>query len=174
VQWWGPGAFTGVRIATAAAQAIALGGDLPVAPVSTLAAIAHRCHREHSKNRVAVAIDARMGEVYWGAYEIADRPVPVGPMLLGNEQVCAPSSVESLDASWVAAGTGWQTYITELTDVTGATIIDGIEPFPHALDILMIGSEQLAQGKGVAPENALPVYLRDNVALKQSEQGRKK
>lgn len=165
----GPGAFTGVRIATAAAQAIALGGDLPVAPVSTLAAIAHRCHREQGKNKVAVAIDARMGEVYWGAYEIADAPV-----LIGSEKVCSPASVDTLDHGWIAAGTGWQTYTAELTDVTGATIIDGVEPFPHALDILKIGSEQLAHGNGVGPEHALPVYLRDNVALKQGEQGRKR
>ena len=62
----GPGAFTGVRIATAAAQAVALAASIDTVPVSTLAAIARRCYRDHGCERVAVAIDARMGEVYWG------------------------------------------------------------------------------------------------------------
>ena len=68
----GPGAFTGVRIATAASQAIAMAFDLPVAPVSTLAAIAKRVHREKGFNKVAVAIDARMGEVYLSLIHISE------------------------------------------------------------------------------------------------------
>ena len=166
----GPGAFTGVRIGTAAAQAIALGGDLPVAPVSTLAAIAHRSYREHGVTQTAVAIDARMGEVYWGAYQVADTGIAT---LVGNERVCLPSQVDALDATWQAAGTGWQTYESELIKTTAACVEPGIEPFPHALDTLQIGSVQLQQGRGVAPEYALPVYLRDNVALTVKERAAK-
>jgi len=166
----GPGAFTGVRIGTAAAQAIALGGDLPVAPVSTLASIAHRSYREQGIHKVAVAIDARMGEVYWGVYEVMSNATV---KLLGNERVCLPSEADPLDSDWCAAGTGWDTYKSELTQTTGACITDGVDPFPHALDILLIGSEQLARGGGVAPENALPVYLRDNVALTEKERAEK-
>ena len=162
----GPGAFTGVRIATAAAQAIALGDDLPVAPVSTLAAIASRCHREHSNNKVAVAIDARMGEVYWGAFTIENGNVPA---LEGSERVCEPDQVDTLGANWSAAGTGWTTYASELTGASGVSVVEGIDPFPHALDVLTIGSRLLQQGEGVAPESALPVYLRDNVALTEEE-----
>lgn len=167
----GPGAFTGVRIGTAAAQAIALGGDLPVVPVSTLAAIAHRSHREHGAVQTAVAIDARMGEVYWGAYRVTSTG---SAKLLGNERVCLPSQVDALDATWQAAGTGWQTYKSALTETTSACVKAGIDPFPHALDTLQIGSVDLQQGKGVAPEYALPVYLRDNVALTIKERAEKK
>ena len=60
-----------------------------------------------------------------------------------------------------------------LTQVTGATIAEDVDPFPHALDILLIGSEQLVRGEGVTPENALPVYLRDNVALTEKERAEK-
>lgn len=162
----GPGAFTGVRIGTAAAQAIALGGDFPVAPVSTLASIAHRCYREHGRQKVAVAIDARMGEVYWGEYEVASSATV---KLLGEECVCLPSDTTRLNSDWVAAGTGWGTYESELTQNTGVTVAEGVDPFPHALDILLIGSGQLGRGEGVAPENALPVYLRDNVALTEKQ-----
>lgn len=162
----GPGAFTGVRIGTAAAQAIALGGDLPVAPVSTLAAIAHRCFREQNKNNVAVAIDARMGEVYWGAYRIAVAGVV---SCEAAERVCLPSAVDKLDNSWISAGTGWQTYGRELAAATQLTADAAADPFPHALDILAIGGRCLLEGGGVSPENALPVYLRDNVALTVKE-----
>ncbi len=166
----GPGAFTGVRIATAAAQAIALGGDLPVAPVSTLACIAHRSFREHGNNKVAAAIDARMGEVYWGTYQVAGAGVVE---IVAEERVCAPSAVPVLDASWSAAGTGWQTYQSELLQLTGVTLTDDVDPFPHAVDILQIGITQLQRGEGVAPEHALPVYLRDNVALTVKQRARK-
>lgn len=165
----GPGAFTGVRIGTAAAQAIALGGDLPVAPVSTLASIAHRTHREHGKDKIAVAIDARMGEVYWGAYQMGS----VSPNLIGEERVCLPAQIDKLGQTWCAAGTGWQTYESVLTESSGAQVVLEVDPFPHALDILMIGSEQLASGAGVTAENALPVYLRDNVAQTIKERAEK-
>jgi len=69
------------------------------------------CHREHNRDRVAVAIDARMGEVYWGAY----RNLQSEPELIGEEMVCPPSTVPVLDHSWTAAGTGWQSYAEQLT-----------------------------------------------------------
>ena len=166
----GPGAFTGVRIGTAAAQAIALGGDLPVVPVSTLASIAHRCYREHGNQKTAVAIDARMGEVYWGAYGVSSTSIV---KLIGEERVCLPSDVGLPGSDWVAAGTGWDTYESVLADTTGVQASTRCDPFPHALDMLLIGSEQLGRGDGVAPENALPVYLRDNVALTEKQRAEK-
>ncbi len=166
----GPGAFTGVRIGSAAAQAIALGGNLPVVPVSTLASIAHRCFREQGIEKVAAAIDARMGEVYWGAYRVGESGVVAS---VCDEKVCKPAEADRLDKTWSAAGTGWQTYEHELAEATGATVVASVDPFPHALDVLLIGSKQLLCGDGVSPENALPVYLRDNVALTVKERARK-
>lgn len=162
----GPGGFTGVRIATAAAQAIALGSDIPAAPVSTLAAIAARAFREGDHRQVAVAIDARMGEVYWGAYQVDTAE----PQLVGLESVCPPEAVAALAGDrWVAAGTGWQTYPQQLGEASGAKVAEGVDPFPHAVDILGIGVEMIKQNRGVAAELALPVYLRDNVARTEAE-----
>ncbi len=161
----GPGAFTGVRIGTAAAQAIALASDLPVAPVSTLAAIAHRCFRERGCEKVAACIDARMGEVYWGAYQLAFGQAE----LVGAELVCPPAKVKVLDASWTSAGTGWQTYPSELQRASGVSIDASNELFPHALDILHLGRSLLQRGQGVSADKALPVYLRDNVALTEKQ-----
>lgn len=160
----GPGAFTGVRIATAAAQAIALAANVETVPVSTLAAIARRCHREHNRDRVAVAIDARMGEVYWGAY----RNLQSEPELIGEEMVCPPSTVPVLDHSWTAAGTGWQSYAEQLTH-NGADRLTEAEPFPHALDILNLGIEKFSNGETVSPDDAKPVYLRNNVAKTEAQ-----
>ncbi|OED42390.1 tRNA (adenosine(37)-N6)-threonylcarbamoyltransferase complex dimerization subunit type 1 TsaB [Chromatiales bacterium (ex Bugula neritina AB1)] len=161
----GPGAFTGVRIGTAAAQAIALAADIPALPVSTLAAIAARAAREHSFTKIAVAIDARMDEVYWGAYRHAGTQLE----LMGEEVVCPAADVAVLDDSWVGAGTGWATYGSELQAVSGAFSVDQAADFPHALDVLSIGVRMFENGEGVAAESALPVYLRNKVAKTEAE-----
>ena len=160
----GPGAFTGVRIGTAAAQAIALAASIETVPVSTLMAIARRCHREHGHDKVAVAIDARMGEVYWGAFQ----NLQAEPQLVGREMVCSPSSVPDLDTSWIAAGTGWQSYAEQL-EHNKAQRISGVEPFPHALDILKLGLDKFKRFETVSPADAKPVYLRNNVAKTESQ-----
>ncbi len=165
----GPGAFTGVRIATATAQAIALAANVDTIPVSTMAAIARRCHREHGHNKVAVAIDARMGEVYWGAYQNLQGE----PELVGEEMVCAPGAVPPLDSSWSVAGTGWESY-TEQLEHNRAGRLTGAAPFPHALDILDLGIDQFAKGNTVSPDQATPVYLRNNVAKTEEQRLREK
>nr|VFJ43935.1 MAG: tRNA threonylcarbamoyl adenosine modification protein YeaZ [Candidatus Kentron sp. FM] len=66
----GPGAFTGVRIATGVIQGLAFGADLPVVPISSLHALAQGAWRERGEGNVLAAFDARMGEVYWGAYRL--------------------------------------------------------------------------------------------------------
>ena len=65
----GPGSFTGVRIAAGVIQGVAFGADLPVAPVSTLAAMAQDIFAKSRETAVFTALDARMGEVYWGVYQ---------------------------------------------------------------------------------------------------------
>jgi len=160
----GPGAFTGVRIATAAAQAIALAANIDTIPVSTLLTIARRCYREHGYEKVAVAIDARMGEVYWGAFQ----NLHAEPELVGTEMVCSPLSVPSLDPSWIAAGTGWKSYAAQLKH-NKAERVAAVEPFPHALDILAHGIGQYNLNETVSPADARPVYLRNNVAKTEAQ-----
>ena len=102
----GPGAFTGVRIATGMVQGLAFAADKPVIAVSNLAALAQRAWREHGAETVAAAIDARMDEVYWGLYGLQDGVM----QSLDDERVCPPEAVSLPDgvASVAGAGTGWQ------------------------------------------------------------------
>jgi tRNA threonylcarbamoyladenosine biosynthesis protein TsaB len=110
----GPGAFTGVRIAIGIAQGIAFAADLPVAPISTLAALALGTAREFGHSHIAAALDARMGEVYWGTYAATGDTVE----LLGEERLL-PQPPWSLrpPGDWFGTGSGW----ADLPGGAGAT-----------------------------------------------------
>jgi len=157
----GPGAFTGVRIATAAVQAIAFARDLPVAPVSSLQALAQGAYRELGHEAVLAAFDARMNEVYWGAYQL--RPPLLEPAL--PEQVCAPEAVPVPEGgTWFGVGMGWASYREPLAArVKGALAGMAPERYPHAQDVAVLGAALAARGGLVPAELALPVYLRDKV-----------
>lgn len=155
----GPGAFTGVRIATGMVQGLALALDKPVLAVSNLAMLAQQAWREHGCERVCAAIDARMDEVYWGCYRWQD-----GVMRLqGEESVCAPEAV-SLPVGFVApvqgAGTGWQYADRLAVPVTQSWP----RMLPNAEDLLSLALVDWEAGKQVDAAAAQPVYLRDQVA----------
>ena len=86
----GPGSFTGLRIAAGVIQGSALGAGLPVVPVSTLRALAQGAFRMHGARQVLSALDARMAEVYWGAYALDGKDL-MQPLI--DELVCAPEAV---------------------------------------------------------------------------------
>lgn len=161
----GPGAFTGVRLAIALAQGIALALDRPAVPVSTLAALAMRGEGA----RVLAAIDARMGEVYWGAFERDGD----GLRAATREAVGAASSVAlpGETGAWHGVGTGFGAGEGALGQHLGGRLatVDATA-LPHAADVARLGAQAFARGKTVAPEHLEPAYLRDNVALTLAEQ----
>ena len=163
----GPGSFTGVRIATGVIQGAAFGAELPVVPVSTLAALAQRYYRMKGARRILPAFDARMKEIYWAAYEItADNLVT----LVGAEQVASPAQVELPQGEgWSGVGTGWTTYSEILTQRMGdrLTAFEG-DLFCSAQDVAQLAIRGYEAGDAVAAELALPVYLRNQVAKKPS------
>lgn len=155
----GPGAFTGVRIATGVIQGMAFAANLPVVPVSTLAALAQRGLSQYGWTKVAVAIDARMNEVYWGTFKAHD-----GVMRLVQEElVCPPEQAPSLDGDdWFGIGSGWQTYAEALSAHHGKAISEYRgEEFPHAADVAVLAVADVANA--VSAEEAMPIYLRDKV-----------
>lgn len=157
----GPGAFTGVRIAASVVQGIAFAADLPVAPISTLAAMARETMYEHGVSRVAAAIDARMEEVYWGTYMATTEG---GVMLIGEEQVCLPHQVSVPEGGgWFGAGSGWMAYAKALKRYLDVKDWWG-DCYPRAGDIAMLGALAYQRGELVSAADALPIYLRNNVA----------
>jgi len=158
----GPGAFTGVRIASAVTQGLAFTADLPVAPVSTVAALAWGAWRERGMTEILPAIDARMTEVYWGCYRVEEDAL----VELQDERVCAPEDVPPPpDGHWFGCGTGWFSYGTRLHQHLDRPLAGWVgECLPQAIDIAALGALMHTSGKTVAPELALPVYLRDQVA----------
>lgn len=161
----GPGSFTGVRIAAGVVQGIAYGADLPVVPVSTLAALAQEAFDETGADLAYSCIDARMGEVYWAVYGRGPEGLAE---LLGEEAVLPADQVIFQDAGpGVGAGSGWATYGAVLAERLGGRLEAVLEGrFPRAAMIARLGAEGFRRGLAVRAELALPVYLRDNVAKK--------
>ncbi len=164
----GPGSFMGVRIAAGVTQGIAFARDLPVVPVSTLAAISQTAHAETGASRVLAAIDARMHEVYWAAYSLSEQ----GCMqLVGEESVVAPERVAKPgEGGWTGAGTGWSAYGDILNAAVGPGVLAGKmhECFPTAESVVKLAVAEYEAGRHVPAAKAVPVYLRDNVAKKSA------
>ena len=163
----GPGSFTGVRIATAVAQGIALGANCPLVGVSSLQAIAQGCLREFGDERVGVALDARMQEVYWGLFQQDAK----GLMQALGEELVGPASGIPTDAIFdVIAGAGAERYRDELpANISSATLVFREGRWPMALDLLALAEPRVLAGETIAPAEAMPVYLRNKVALTEAE-----
>ncbi|MEW6444929.1 MAG: tRNA (adenosine(37)-N6)-threonylcarbamoyltransferase complex dimerization subunit type 1 TsaB [Pseudomonadota bacterium] len=164
----GPGAFTGLRIAAGVTQGLAFGAEIPVMPVSSLAALAHAAWRLHGAEHVLAALDARMHEVYWGAWRVRG---PGEAEALGAEHVIRPSDLASPEGDgWFAAGPGWAAYESILLPRFGAHLAGrDTDMLPRAHDVAMIGANQVARYGWRPATEAQPVYLRDNVAVKPGQ-----
>ncbi len=156
----GPGAFTGVRLAASVTQGIAFAQDLPVVPVSTLAALAQEVK---GYNTVFACIDARMQEVYVGAFQIVNGFMQP----LTDEQVLKPEHVEfeKFD-NYFGVGSGWKTYADVLLEKSNEKIKYDPHALPQAKYIAVLGNQYYSEGNSVSAIDALPVYLRNNVAKK--------
>jgi tRNA threonylcarbamoyladenosine biosynthesis protein TsaB len=161
----GPGSFTGVRIAAGVAQGIAFAHDLPVVPISTLAALTQEAIEEKGGASILAAIDARMHEVYWGCYVRDDDGYA---RLLGDEQVGKPERIEvPSESDWFGVGSGWGVYGKDLAARLGPALngYDG-DLLPKAAYVATLAEAAYQKGVSVPAEQAQPVYLRDQVAEK--------
>ncbi len=159
----GPGSFTGVRIACGVAQGLALGVGLNVVGVCTLQALAEASGRD----KVIAAIDARMGELYLAAYEKRN-----GEWVAAIEPcLCHAGTLPAVEGeNWFGAGTGFAVNGDALRAHYGSQLLDvDAQAVPLASAVARLAASEFAQGKAVDAALALPLYLRDKVALKTSE-----
>src|SRR5690242_17056524 len=155
----GPGAFTGVRLAASITQGLALGAGLPVVPVSDLRALAQRVFTASPQARaVLVCNDARMQEVYWGAFERG----PDGFALAVGDERVGPAAAVALPSSWegarvLGAGSGFAAYPeleARLTALGGTVRADLL---PRAEEIARLAADEVRAGRQLGAEEAVPV-----------------
>ena len=170
----GPGGFTGLRIAAGVIQGLAYGASLRVASVSSLAAVAYlttsapsspsspSCPSSTSSG-VLVCNDARMNEVYWSCYRF-DPGDPCVPIVLAPETVGPEDRVQPAPTVGHFAGNGIPRYpaLRARLEAAGLRYHEGV--YPRADAIARLGERMLQNGEGVGAAEALPVYVRDDVA----------
>ena len=163
----GPGSFTGVRIATGIIQGMAFAANLPVTPISTLAAIAQDCIENTAHNVILTAVDARMNEIYWAVYH---RNPDDFVELVGRESVIPIHTIEYSGAKGFGIGSAWKIYETEMKNQLSNNFVDYDSNYlPRAAIIAKLGARNFNLGKTIPVEQAMPVYLRNKVAEKESE-----
>lgn len=173
----GPGAFTGVRLAVALTQGLALALDRPAIGISTLEALAWPAMQaleaeDDAATRVLATIDARMAEVYLAEYY---RDTTGVWLRQGEEIVGAPGSVNVSEAhAYHAVGTGLAAQNAALVHALGTRLVNAdAGALPHAADVARLAAAAYVRGEGVAaPEVLQPAYLRNKVALTLAERGK--
>jgi len=165
----GPGSFTGLRIGAGIVQGLAYGAGLPVIPISTLKSLAYGYWLENlqhtsSDELILTALDARMNEVYWAGY----KTTVLGVVEVLNEQVVAPENIvlpkELGQTRCIGMGSGWLAYETLPHGIL--SVCDN-DVHPEAQYIALLGKEALLAGETVSAEQAMPVYLRNEVTWKK-------
>lgn len=159
----GPGGFTGLRLACGVTQGLAFGAGLPVIGIGSLEALAFGTGRSHCY----VAVDARMNEVYFGAFvrTVEGIETIIAPGVAAPAQVPVPSG-----GRWHGCGSGFGAYGPALTArLAGAlgSIDDGV--IAHAAELARLASLGFDPARGQDPSHAQPLYVRDKVALTTAE-----
>jgi tRNA threonylcarbamoyladenosine biosynthesis protein TsaB len=159
----GPGSFTGLRIACGIVQGMAFGAGLKVSGVSTLLAMAEAAGAE----RVVCCLDARMGEIYHAAYARigeAWETVHAPGLWVPDEAPALPAG------SWTGCGSGFAAHAQALgRRYAGRLSAIMPEVLPHARHVAELAARAFAAGRALPAEQAVPVYIRDKVALKTAE-----
>lgn len=156
----GPGSFTGLRVAAGITQGLAAGAQLPVLPVSDLAAVAAAAARLSGMSRILVCMDARMGQVYWAAFDCRAGT----PQALTGEAVANPAEVVLPGGTiWFGAGHGFAAYPAIAASLGPSLSGTAADLLPRASEIAGIAAVDFAAGLGLPAAQALPVYLRNEV-----------
>jgi tRNA threonylcarbamoyladenosine biosynthesis protein TsaB len=167
----GPGAFTGVRLGVAAVQGLAISCDLPIVPVASVDAIAAQLCKTHEFELIkprnfAIAIDARMDEIYWAKYESANQKQNL-PIRIGDIHLSKPEELDLNDISFLA-GSALKVYEDRLFSKSKTALpSNALDTEIHlsALGILDCAKQILQEGRQINVRELEPLYVRDKVAL---------
>lgn len=196
----GPGAFTGLRTACAVAQGLALGAGCSVVPVDSLMLVAEDAAAAGAAGEVprepalagqgvphpgqawqapavgtlaAVAMDARMGEVYAALYRWSGLPGTAGWEVVQPACLCEPQVLARDWPGWLAPGAPARWVAgSGLALLAAGTVPAGtqVRTGPsRAAALLRLATRLRAADGACDPAQALPVYLRDKVALTVAE-----
>ena len=152
----GPGAFTGVRMCIGVVQGLSLSMEIPTMGFTTFELLGFRASQILKSKKIAIAIDARMGEVYWATYVNG---------LIDNMKICKPEEVDHLDTSFVGVGSGWKVHSEKLRLTSNITKID-LSICPDSSGLIDLSLEAINRGLDGTLELPQPIYLRNNVAEK--------
>ena len=171
----GPGAFTGVRLGVAAVQGLAISCDLPIVPVASVDAIAAQLCKTHDFELIkprnfAIAIDARMDEIYWAKYESASQKQYL-PKRIGDIHLSKPEELDLTDVQFLA-GSALKAYGDRLFSKSKtpppSNALD-TEIQLSALGIVDFAKQAIKEGRQISIRELEPLYVRDKVALTTQE-----
>ena len=159
----GPGSFTGIRIAVSVAQGLSLGLDVPVCGVSSLATVAlAAAQNDSSVKEVFALMDAHMGEVFWGRFQVEDSGLTlIGEEVVGSPELCIAAMAE---CSGQVAGNGLD--LETFSDCNQA--LASLQP--EARVMASLARDAWKQGQFGAADQHSPVYLRNSVAWKKLDE----
>jgi tRNA threonylcarbamoyladenosine biosynthesis protein TsaB len=161
----GPGSFIGIRIAASVAQGLAYAADLKIVPVSSLAAVAAEAFDQTAAQKVVVAQDAHMNEVYVAGFVKGQQGIPITRKDALLHPIGRIDWLANGDAPrWHAAGAGWQRY-PELLQRNSDRLAGSVDAlFPHARYLLAAGRAAWQAGAATDPGKLVPDYVRSRVA----------
>ena len=152
----GPGSFTGLRIAAGVAYGIAFANNLPIVGVNILKAIAKKTDAKF----VIACIDARMSQLYIGAYQkIDNKYIPII-----EDGLYDPSDLPSINAiEPVLIGSGVKSYRKLLEEKYGAIGVKlSYENNMLASSIAKIAKDEFSEKFDLNKAELL--YIRNKVA----------
>lgn len=154
----GPGSFTGLRMAAGVVQGLAFGANVPVIPMSTLQLLAQSAYDQHGSKNVAIAMDARVDEIYFNTFSLDDNKLMQPTQ---DDCIISPQNV-LLDSSspWHGVGDGWMVYQKHFPAFTTLKCEKAMQnTYPNAISLLPLAVEKLAKGELLAAHMAQPQYL---------------
>lgn len=163
----GPGSFTGVRIAASVIQGLAVGVQKRVIGISSLRALAQQAIKQNPDTDVVAIIDARMQEIYYGVYKA--NAFGVAQTIIADGLQKPYELILDPKIKYLAVGTGVKTYANILQTNNPNLIINLSIQYPRAEEVAQLALAELATDNTLLPEEAIPTYIRDDVAQKSKK-----